>query len=293
MSIDNTDPYASSASEAPNTAATAVLPEQLPPRISARGIHVGYGDHKVLKGVDFDLPANELTVILGPNACGKSTLLKSLARVLKPTQGDVLLDGQDIHAMNSKEVARHLGLLPQQSTAPGDIAVADLVARGRYPHQGMMRQWSEADEIAVENALQSAFVAEFADRPVHALSGGQRQRVWIAMVLAQETDILMLDEPTTYLDITHQIEVLDLAARLHAEGRTVLVVLHDLNLAFRYATHVVFMRQGELIAQGRPADIVTAELIESVFGLSCSVIDDPASGTPLIVPALSRFARRR
>ncbi|WAL41469.1 ABC transporter ATP-binding protein [Brevibacterium sp. BRM-1] len=271
---------------------TSTDPAQLRSRaavpIRAAALDVGYGDHRVLTGVDFALLPGELTVVLGPNACGKSTLLKALARVLAPEAGSIWLDGADIRSLKSKEIARRLGLLPQQSNSPGDITVADLVARGRYPHQGLLHQWSESDERAVDEALAAASIAELAARPVHALSGGQRQRVWIAMVLAQQTDILMLDEPTTYLDITHQIEVLDLAADLQRQGRTVLVVLHDLNLAFRYATHIVLMREGRIVAQGRPNDIVTAEAIEAVFGLRSRIIPDPETGTPLVVPLAHR-----
>ena len=206
---------------------------------------------------------------------------------MKPTSGRIILDGGDIASLPAKETARRLGLLPQSSIAPEGITVADLVARGRYPHQSFLRQWSEADEVAVARAMEATKITELADRPVDELSGGQRQRVWIALVLAQDTPILLLDEPTTYLDIAHQIELLDLLAQLNKQGRTVVAVLHELNHACRYASHLIAMREGALIAQGKPADIVTEKLVEDVFGLTSIIIPDPVSGTPLIVPKSS------
>ncbi|MEP6296199.1 MAG: ABC transporter ATP-binding protein, partial [Ilumatobacter sp.] len=220
--------------------------------------------------------------------CGKSTLLRALARLLRPSAGEVVLDGEQIHGLATKEVARRLGLLPQTPIAPEGILVVDLVARGRTPHQKLFQQWSHADERAVRAALDATGTAELADRAVDELSGGQRQRVWIAMALAQETELLLLDEPTTFLDIAHQIDVLDLVERLNRErGRTVVVVLHDLNLACRYATHVVAMRDGSIVAAGRPADVITADTVRDVFGLDSMIIDDPVSGTPLVVPISS------
>ena len=261
-------------------------------RLRARDVTIGYDARVISKGLTVDIPDNEFTVIIGPNACGKSTLLRSLARMLVPSAGAVLLDGQSISSLKSKEVARRLGLLPQSSVAPDGITVADLVARGRYPHQKLLRQWSRTDEEIVAGALAATNVADLADRSVDELSGGQRQRVWLAMALAQQTPILLLDEPTTYLDIAHQIEMLDLCADLHAEqGRTLVAVLHDLNHACRYATHLIAMRAGAVVATGRPSEIVTAQLVEDVFGLACRVIDDPETGTPLIVP-LARAALR-
>jgi len=261
-------------------------------RLRARDVTIGYDARVISEGLTVDIPDNEFTVIIGPNACGKSTLLRSLARMLVPTAGAVLLDGQSISSLKSKEVARRLGLLPQSSVAPDGITVADLVARGRYPHQKLLRQWSRTDEEIVAGALAATNVADLADRSVDELSGGQRQRVWLAMALAQQTPILLLDEPTTYLDIAHQIEMLDLCADLHAEqGRTLVAVLHDLNHACRYATHLIAMRAGAVVATGRPSEIVTAQLVEDVFGLACRVIDDPETGTPLIVP-LARAALR-
>ena len=252
--------------------------------LRARNITVGYGPRIIIEGLDIDIPEGELTVIVGPNACGKSTLLRALARMLPVTVGTVELDGQPIGRQNPKAIARRLGLLPQNPIAPDGIVVEDLVGRGRYPHQGVLRQWSDADERAVENALDRAKVSDLADRNVGELSGGQRQRVWIAMALAQETPLLLLDEPTTYLDIAHQVEVLNLARSLQRDGFTVVVVLHELNLAFRYATNLVVMRDGAIVAQGAVNDVVTAELIEQVYGLPCQLIIDPNVGRPLVVP---------
>ena len=255
------------------------------PTLRARGIVVGYANRPpVLDHVDIDVLDGELTVIVGPNACGKSTLLRSLARVLALRGGRVLLDGQDIRAMNQKGVARRLGLLPQSPQAPDDMLVEELVGRGRYPYQSLVRQWSEADDDAVERAMADAGVAGLAARRLSELSGGQRHRVWIAMALAQCTRILLLDEPTTYLDLNHQLEVLNMAGRLHREGRTVVAVLHDLHLAFRYATHLLVMKDGRLVAQGHPGRIVTAELIEDVFSVACRIIDDPETGRPIVIP---------
>jgi len=260
-------------------------------RLRGEGLTLAYDDRTITRGLDVEVPDGSFTVVVGPNACGKSTLLRALARMLKPREGRVLLDGRAIHSLPSKEVARRLGLLPQTATAPDGITVADLVARGRFPHQGLLRQWTPDDERAVDAALASTRVGDLAERSVDELSGGQRQRVWIAMALAQETPILLLDEPTTFLDIAHQIEVLDLCAQLHEEqGRTLVAVLHDLNHACRYATNLVVLKDGAIAAQGEPSRVVTAELVEHVFGLPCVVIDDPETGTPLVVPRARRRA---
>ncbi|GGM02366.1 ABC transporter [Streptomyces fumigatiscleroticus] len=260
-------------------------------RLSAENVTLAYDQRVIAEQLSVEIPDNSFTVIVGPNACGKSTLLRALSRMLRPSEGRVLLDGEVIQSMPAKKVARTLGLLPQSSIAPDGITVADLVGRGRYPHQGILRQWSAEDERVVRESMARTGVAELADRYVDELSGGQRQRVWIAMALAQQTPLLLLDEPTTYLDIQHQIDVLDLCAELHEEqGRTLVAVLHDLNHAARYATHLIALRGGRIIAEGAPNDIVTAELVEEVFGLRCQVIDDPETGTPLVVPA-ARKAR--
>ncbi|MER6216034.1 ABC transporter ATP-binding protein [Streptomyces sp. NPDC001674] len=260
-------------------------------RLTAQNVTLGYDQRVIAENLSVEIPDHSFTVIVGPNACGKSTLLRALARMLRPTAGQVLLDGRAITSTPAKQVARTLGLLPQSSVAPDGITVADLVARGRYPHQGLLRQWSARDERIVLESMASTGVAELADRAVDELSGGQRQRVWIAMALAQQTPLLLLDEPTTYLDIQHQLEVLDLCAQLHEEqGRTLVAVLHDLNQAARYATHLIALRGGVVVAEGPPAQVVTAGLVEEVFGVACRVIDDPETGTPLVVPA-ARGAR--
>lgn len=259
------------------------------PRLTAEDLTLAYDERVIAEHLSVAIPDGSFTVIVGPNACGKSTLLRALSRMLKPTAGSVLLDGQPIASLPAKKAARILGLLPQTSVAPDGITVADLVARGRYPHQGLLRQWSRDDERIVGESMAATSVADLADRCVDELSGGQRQRVWIAMALAQQTPLLLLDEPTTYLDIQHQIEILDLCADLHEQqGRTLVAVLHDLNHAARYATHLIALRDGKVVAQGAPRDIVTAELVERVFGLRCQVIDDPETGTPLVVPAARR-----
>ncbi|KUF13432.1 MULTISPECIES: ABC transporter ATP-binding protein [Streptomyces] len=260
-------------------------------RLIADDVTLGYDQRVIAEKLSVEIPDNSFTVIVGPNACGKSTLLRALSRMLKPSAGRVLLDGQTIHSLPAKKVARTLGLLPQSSIAPDGITVGDLVARGRYPHQGLLRQWSGDDERIVRESMESTGVAELADRYVDELSGGQRQRVWIAMALAQQTPLLLLDEPTTFLDIQHQIDVLDLCADLHEEqGRTLVAVLHDLNHAARYATHLIALRDGKVLAEGPPMEIVTAELVAEAFGIKCRIIDDPETGTPLVVPA-ARKAR--
>ncbi|GAA2012315.1 ABC transporter ATP-binding protein [Nakamurella flavida] len=258
-------------------------------RLRAEDVTLAYDERVITRGLSVVIPDAEFTVIVGPNACGKSTLLRALARMMPPRQGSVLLDGQLISGYPSKEVARRLGLLPQSSTAPDGITVADLVARGRYPHQRLLRQWSRTDEQIVLQSMRSTGVDALALRAVDELSGGQRQRVWLAMALAQETPILLLDEPTTFLDIAHQYEMLDLCADLHADhGRTLVAVLHDLNQACRYATHLLVMKDGAVVAQGPPREIVTAELVEDVFTLACRVIDDPETGTPMVIPLARR-----
>ncbi|MEU5162160.1 ABC transporter ATP-binding protein [Streptomyces sp. NPDC020875] len=257
-------------------------------RLGAERLSLRYGRRTVVEDLDLVVPPGSFTVVIGPNACGKSTLLRALAGLLPPTAGQVVLDGADIASYPPKEAARRLGLLPQTAIAPDGITVAELVSRGRYAHQRVLRQWSREDEQAVLDALTATGVADLSARRVEELSGGQRQRVWIAMVLAQETPLILLDEPTTYLDIAHQIEVLNLLHDLNLRGRTIVAVLHDLNQAARYASHVVAMKDGRITASGTPAETITADLVREVFGLAGIVIPDPVTGTPLIVPADTR-----
>lgn len=259
------------------------------PRLVAENLTLGYGDRVIVEGLDVEIPTGVITTVIGPNGCGKSTMLRALGRLLKPRAGTVLLDGKAISTMRTKEVARTLGMLPQSPVAPEGLTVSDLVARGRHPHQSWIRQWSSDDEGEVARALALTGVADLADRPVDQLSGGQRQRAWISMALAQGTDILLLDEPTTYLDLSHSVEVLDLVDRMHEEmGRTVIMVLHDLNLAVRYSDHLIVMSQGRIVASGKPQDVISSELLDEVFGLEAAVIDDPVSDRPLIVPIGTR-----
>ncbi|MFF1635018.1 ABC transporter ATP-binding protein [Leifsonia sp. NPDC058248] len=254
-------------------------------RLAARGLTLSYDGRVVVDDLDLDIPPGRVTAIVGPNACGKSTLLRGLSRLLAPASGTVLLDGADIHSLPTKTVATRLGLLPQTPTVPDGITVADLVGRGRYPHQGWFRRWTAADDRAVAEAMASTGVTDLADRSIDELSGGQRQRVWIAMALAQQTGILLLDEPTTFLDISHQIDVLDLLLDLNAaRGTTVVMVLHDLNLAARYSDHLIAMKSGSIVASGEPGSVVTADLVRDVFGVESVIASDPVTATPLVVP---------
>ncbi|UVJ39319.1 ABC transporter ATP-binding protein [Arthrobacter sp. CJ23] len=254
-------------------------------QLSAKDLTLQYEQGRVVEGLSTQIPEGQVTMIVGANACGKSTLLRGLSRLLKPAAGTVTLDGKDIHTRPARELARTLGLLPQHPTAPDGITVRELVGRGRYPHQGFFRSWSENDDAAVQRALCTTATLKLADRNVDELSGGQRQRVWIAMALAQETEVLLLDEPTTYLDLAHQVEVLDLVTDLNrSRGTTVAIVLHDLNLAARYADHVIAMKGGRIVAEGAATAVVTEELVRTVFGLESRVVPDPISGTPLIIP---------
>jgi iron complex transport system ATP-binding protein len=256
--------------------------------LGARHLSLGYGAVPIVDCLTVEITAGAVTAIVGPNACGKSTLLRGLARLLGPLTGQVILDGTDIARLRTKDVARRLGLLPQSSIAPEGITVADLVTRGRFPHQTLLRQFSRTDQQAVADAMESTGVTAIAGRQVDELSGGQRQRVWIAMVLAQQTPLILLDEPTTFLDIAHQIELLDLFTELNIErGRTIVAVLHDLNHACRFADEIIAMKAGVIVAKGDPSAIITADLVEEVYGLKCQIIDDPETGTPLVIPRAS------
>ena len=259
-------------------------------RVRTEDVTIGYDRRIISRHLDVEIPDRSFTAIIGHNGCGKSTLLRALARVLTPVEGRVLLDGKAIGAYRSKEVARRLGLLPQTSLAPDGIRVADLVSRGRAPHQSLIQQWRESDETAVASALEATRLTELSGRLVDELSGGQRQRVWVAMLLAQQTPIMLLDEPTTFLDIAHQYELMELLRTLHEEGKTVVTVLHDLNQAARYADELIVMRDGEVVATGAPVEVVTAEMIQEVFGLRALVVPDPVTGTPAVVPLDPRTA---
>ncbi|MCS7464441.1 ABC transporter ATP-binding protein [Paenibacillus doosanensis] len=253
--------------------------------MEAKGLSLSYGTVPIFKDLSVTIPKGEITVLIGSNGCGKSTLLRSLARLLNPQKGTIVLDGHELSKLPTKEIAKRLAILPQGPTAPEGLTVLQLVKQGRYPYQSWLQQWSEEDERMVRTALDKTRMTEFAERTVDALSGGQRQRAWIAMTLAQDTDTVLLDEPTTYLDMTHQIEVLDLLYELNEkESRTVVMVLHDINLACRYAHNMIAVKNGAVWAQGKPEDIVTEEMIQSVFDLDCQVLKDPFYGTPLIIP---------
>ncbi|MFJ7414275.1 ABC transporter ATP-binding protein [Streptomyces sp. NPDC098077] len=254
-------------------------------RLTAEGLTLGYGDRTVVDSLDLAVPPGRITVIVGANACGKSTLLRSMSRLLAPRAGRVVLDGKEVHRLPAKELARTLGLLPQSPVAPEGITVSDLVGRGRHPHQSVFSRWNEKDDAAVAAALEATHTEPLAERAVDELSGGQRQRVWIAMALAQQTDLLLLDEPTTFLDASHQIEVLDLLTDLNrSRGTTIVMVLHDLNLAARYADHLIALADGGLHASGTPAEVLTEETVRAVFDLDSRIIEDPVSGRPLMLP---------
>ena len=266
-----------------------------PSPLIAENLDLAYDQRQIVSDLDVSIPDGKFSIIVGPNACGKSTLLRALARLLPPAKGTVLLDGNNIEKMKTKKIAQRLGLLPQSSIAPDGITVAELVSRGRHPHQSFLRQWTDADEAAVLSALRATNTEELSSRLVDELSGGQRQRVWVAMVLAQETSLLLLDEPTTFLDVAYQIELLDLFSQLnHEYGHTLVAVLHDLNQACRYADEIIAMKDGSIVAQGAPETIITSELVNEVFGIECTVIDDPVTGAPMIVAGAPKktFAQR-
>jgi len=253
--------------------------------LETKSLTLSYGETTIINELNLEIPKGKITIFIGSNGCGKSTLLRSLARLLKPTSGDILLEDKAIQNMQTKQIARQMAILPQGPQAPEGLTVLQLVKQGRYPYQTWLKQWSEKDEEMVQKALAATGMTEFAERDVHALSGGQRQRAWIAMTLAQDTDIILLDEPTTYLDMTHQIEVLDLLFELNeTEERTIVMVLHDLNLACRYADNIVAIQDKQIYAQGKPEEIVDCKLVRDVFRMDCQIITDPLFGTPLCIP---------
>lgn len=253
--------------------------------LTTRNLTLSYDRTTIIQDLNVEIPAHRVTALVGANGCGKSTLLKGLARLLKPQSGMVYLDGVAIAKHSTKEVAKRLGLLPQSPTAPEGLTVRELVAQGRYPHQSWMQQWSKDDEQYTEKALMITGMIELGNRPLDSLSGGQRQRAWIAMALAQNTEILLLDEPTTFLDLAHQIEVLDLLYELNqTQGRTIVMVLHDLNQACRYADYLVAMKQGAIFAQGAPSQVMTESMVQEVFGLTSRIVRDPVAGTPMCIP---------
>ncbi|MBL1268116.1 MAG: ABC transporter ATP-binding protein [Halomonas sp.] len=260
-------------------------PSHQPPRLTGEALYAGYDTRRVLDGVDIAIEEGKLTVLLGPNGSGKSTLLKTLARTLMPSGGHVYLDGKDIHRSKTREVAKRLGILPQGPVAPEGLSVKQLVGMGRFPHQGLWQKNAQQDAEAIREAMAYTRVTEFAERNVDALSGGQRQRCWIAMVLAQQTDLILLDEPTTFLDLKVQVDLLELLSRLaHEKGRTLLLVLHDLNLAAAYADQLVMMCDGRIVTSGAPSEVFTATNLKRVFDLDAHVIHDPESGSPICVP---------
>ncbi|MBL89011.1 MAG: hypothetical protein CL517_01895 [Actinobacteria bacterium] len=260
--------------------------EHTPPiSFTGEDLHISYGGPKIIEDLNVVIPNGEVTAIIGPNGCGKSTLLKALARILTPDKGIVFLDGTDIRNVPTREVARKLGILTQNQRAPEAVSVYDLVRRGRYPHQGIFDQWSREDENAVDRALETTGLRDYKEKLVDELSGGQKQRVWIAMILAQDTKLMLLDEPTTHLDMPHQMEILEMLLKLSVdEDRTVVLVLHDINMAARYCSNLIALREGKILVSGRPSEVVTTEMVDSIFGVKALVIEDPVTGSPLCIP---------
>ena len=254
-------------------------------RLSAKNLSVGYSDHFILNDLSVAIPDGSFTAIIGPNGCGKSTLLRTLCRLLSPKIGNVFLDQKPISTYPTAEVAKIIAFLPQRTLPPEGISVGELVARGRFPHQGFFKQWSRTDEMAVLQALTDVKMLDFAEKPISQLSGGQCQRVWVAMALAQETPIMLLDEPTTFLDIAHQIDLMELLCELNKKGRTIVAVLHDLNHASRYANNIIAMKNGKIVASGKPSETLTVELIKTIFDLNSIIIKDPVSDNPFVIPS--------
>jgi iron complex transport system ATP-binding protein len=253
--------------------------------LTSTDLSLSYESASILEHLDIGIEQGEIVSLVGPNGCGKSTLLRGLARLLRPSGGAVCLDGKEIHQLPTRELARKIGVLPQNASAPEGLTVHELVAQGRFPHQSWLRQWSEEDERATQEALRITHMQQMADRPIDTLSGGQRQRAWIAMALAQDTDILLLDEPTTFLDMAYQLDVLDLARRLNREkGMTIVLVLHDLNQAARYTDRMIVLGDGHVVADGTPQEVLTPEMLAAVFGVAVNIVIDPASGTPVCLP---------
>lgn len=273
MTAMNTNEHASTAQQLDSTA------------VHVKDVSVGYGERTVLDTLNVDIKRGAVTSIVGPNGCGKSTLLRTMSRLLNPTKGEIVLDGKSIHDIPTRKLATQLGLLPQTPIAPDGIVVADLVGRGRTPHQGILGRWSQQDYDIVAEALETTGISDLAERSIDELSGGQRQRVWIAMALAQRTDTLLLDEPTTYLDVKHQLDVLDLLTELNRDrGTTIVMVLHDLNLAARYSDELVAVSGGKVFAHGHPREVITKENVKSVFGIDSVIITDPVSDQPAVMP---------
>lgn len=262
-------------------------------KLHAKDLILAYDDSLIIKNLDVKIPEGEITVLVGANGCGKSTLLRGISRLLRPKQGSVILDGQDIWKMPTKKLAQQLGILPQSPTAPEGLTVHELVSQGRYPHQSWLQQWSVEDDRVTREALEITDMTDFSDRAVDTLSGGQRQRAWIAMTLAQDSDLILLDEPTTYLDLAYQIDVLDLLHDLNINRKkTIVMVLHDLNHACRYADHLIALRNGRIVVEGDPSEVVTEEIVRDVFGIDCRIVPDPVTDTPLVVP-LSRVKKKK
>lgn len=259
------------------------------PILTTRKLTLAYDNVQIVEDLNAAIPTGKITVLVGPNGCGKSTLLRGLARLLKPRSGVVYLNGESIAKLPTRAVAKRLGVLPQGPVAPEGLTVRELVAQGRYPHQSWLQQWSQEDEALTEEALRMTHMQELGDRPLDTLSGGQRQRAWIAMTLAQDTEVLLLDEPTTFLDLAHQMEVLDLLYDLNRQSdRTVVMVLHDLNQACRYADYLIALKAGQVHAQGTPTEVMTETMVRQVFSVDSRIVSDPVSGTPMCIP-LGRY----